>query len=184
MVTTLEKAQADATPVRKPKLLDLVQYPDEILTKKSAYWVGAIKNSPDLQGLIDDMELTVRATGALGLSAVQVGILSRIFTIRDGSRILTFVNPEVKAEGELTFLKEGCLSFPRAFECVQRLATATVKGTDRNGEPLEVKLTGDAARAAQHEFDHLEGVLFIDKMSFVKRQAALKAVKIFKRRYQ
>lgn len=169
---------------RKPQVLGLVLHPNELLRKASLLWTSAIKDNVELQNLVDDMIETMKLTGAMGLSAVQVGNLTRLFVIRDERRFLTFINPELKkVDCGTLFEKEGCISFPGVFECVLRDEKVELTGTQLDGTSLTVTLNGMSARAAQHEMDHLNGVLFIDKMSTFKRQAALRDLKINKRKF-
>ena len=135
----------------------------------------------DLQALIEDMGETMRAAKGLGLAANQVGVLKRLFIMdlsekkEEGPRgLLVFINPEiVEAEGEL-YEEEGCLSIPGYSAKVRRKARVLVRALDREGNPFELELEGLAARAVQHELDHLDGILYIDYLSPLKR-------KLFKR---
>ena len=126
---------------------------------------------PDVQILIDDMLASVSDSRALGLSAPQVHhnlrIIVAIAALEDGSQPtpLVVVNPTMTVmDGETTDDWEGCSSIPDVQGRVPRARSVAVVGLDRSGAPLEVPLTGLAARVLQHEFDHLEGVLFVDRM--------------------
>lgn len=166
-----------------PKTLGLYLYPSDLLLAESKPWASAIKGNQALQDLIDDMIETMKRTGALGLSAIQVGFVSRVFVARDGQKVLVFINPEVKAlDCPTSFEKEGCLSFPGVFECVLRPEAVEITATDREGEKFTLTLHGLIARTVQHEIDHLNGILFTHRMSRVRQEAALKKVKISKRK--
>jgi peptide deformylase len=125
-----------------------------------------------LNALIDDMLETMRAANGVGLAATQIGISLRVCVIempedkedpRSGERIV-LINPEiVKAEGE-QFEEEGCLSVPGYVGMVRRAGTVMVKGLNRKGKEIRVKGTGLLARALQHEVDHVNGVLFTDRL--------------------
>lgn len=124
------------------------------------------------QKLVDDMLETMRAANGLGLAAPQIGISLRVLTIempeddeepQSGKQVI-LINPEiVKAEGE-QFGEEGCLSIPGYVGLVRRAMKVTVKGLDRKGKEVRVKGEKLLARALQHEIDHLDGVLFTDRL--------------------
>ncbi|OAG27804.1 peptide deformylase [Thermodesulfatator autotrophicus] len=128
----------------------------------------------ELQALIDDMAETMYEAKGLGLAANQVGELKRLFIIdlkqREGSpELLVFINPEiVEAEGE-TIEEEGCLSIPGYSAKVKRKTKVLVKALDRDGNPFEMELEGLGAKAVQHELDHLNGRLYIDYLSPLKK---------------
>jgi peptide deformylase len=127
-----------------------------------------------LQALIDDMVETMYAAPGVGLAANQVGRLERLFVAnpsddRDPSQLLVVVNPElVEAEGEIVS-EEGCLSVPEFRDDVRRARRVLLRGLDRHGGPLEIETEGLLARIFQHEVDHLNGVLFVDRLSPAKR---------------
>ncbi len=124
------------------------------------------------QKLIDDMLETMRAANGLGLAAPQIGVSLRVLTIEvpedkedphSGEQVL-LVNPEiVKAEGE-QFGEEGCLSIPGYIGMVRRAMRVSVKGLNRKGKEVKVNGEGLLARALQHEIDHLDGILFTDRL--------------------
>ncbi len=127
-----------------------------------------------LQSLIDEMAKTMYEAKGLGLAANQVGEIKRIFIIDIGQRenkpeLLVFINPEiVDAEGEL-YEEEGCLSIPGYSAKVRRKAKILVRAIDREGKEFERELEGLGARAIQHEIDHLNGILYIDYLSTLKK---------------
>ncbi len=135
----------------------------------------------EIQTLIEDMAETMYAAKGLGLAANQVGVLKRLFLMDLSQReeklpqgLLVFINPEIlEAEGEL-YEEEGCLSIPGYAAKVRRYARVLVRALDREGNPFEMELSGLAARAVQHELDHLNGVLYVDHLSPLKQ-------KLFKR---
>ena len=144
-------------------LREIVKYGDDILRKKCRP-VTAFDEK--LWTLLDDMKETMEAAQGAGLAAPQVGILRRVVVIdvHDGKGPIELVNPEIIAEEGSQCGNEGCLSLPGEWHEVERPVRVTVKAQDRNGE--EFTMTGDGllARAFCHETDHLDGVLFIDKM--------------------
>jgi len=124
--------------------------------------------------LIDDMFETMYAARGIGLAATQVGRLERICVVDVDKARYALVNPEiVTSDGEQTG-EEGCLSIPEIYGDVTRAQHVTVRALDREGKPFEVDATDLLARCLQHEIDHLHGRLFIDYLSLVKRQAAMK----------
>lgn len=138
---------------------------DEILRKKSRE-VEIVDDR--IRRILSDMDETMHAYNGVGLSAVQVGILKRLVVIDvnyDGSPSLKLVNPViVKQKGEQVCEKEGCLSFPNQFAEVIRPAEVTVKALDENGKKITIKAKDLLAECLCHEIDHLDGILFIDKM--------------------
>lgn len=141
----------------------IVENGDEILRKKAKL----VENVDEkIKVLVEDMIETLHTYNGVGLAANQVGILKRIVVIDvyDGTGPIVLINPEiVKEKGEQT-VDEGCLSFPNQFAKVVRPQKVTLKALDENGK--ERKITGEdlLAQAFSHELDHLDGVLFIDKM--------------------
>jgi peptide deformylase len=127
-----------------------------------------------LQALIDDMVETMYAAPGVGLAANQVGSPQRLFVAnpsddQDPSKLLVVVNPElVQTEGEFVS-EEGCLSVPEFRENVRRARRVLLRGADRDGQPIEIEAEELLARIFQHEMDHLNGVLFLDRLSPAKR---------------
>lgn len=138
---------------------------DEILRKKSKE-VEVIDDR--IRSLLNDMDETMHSLNGVGISAVQVGILKRLVVVDinyDGSPSLKLINPViVKQKGEQICEKEGCLSFPNQYAKVIRPAEITVKALDENGKPITIKAKDLLAECLCHEIDHLDGILFIDKM--------------------
>jgi len=124
--------------------------------------------------LIDDMFETMHLARGIGLAATQVGRLERICVVDIDKVQYALVNPEIVAsDGEQTG-EEGCLSIPEIFGDVTRAKHVIVRALDRNGKPIEIDANDLLARCLQHEIDHLHGRLFIDYLSMLKRQAAMK----------
>ncbi|MCX8026020.1 MAG: peptide deformylase [Thermanaerothrix sp.] len=147
----------------------IVTVPDPILRRKAqkVHQFGA-----DLQQLIDDMIETMRAAPGVGLAAPQVGASQRGIVVEYGEdedenkppRLYVVVNPEiVEVSAETEMGVEGCLSIPDLVGEVERYQRIVVKGQNRRGQPIKLKLQGWVARIFQHEIDHLEGVLFTDR---------------------
>ena len=117
-----------------------------------------------LAELLDDMAETMRAGDGAGLAAPQVGVLKRVVVVDAGEALIEIVNPElVSSEGEITVI-EGCLSVPGRAGRVVRPEKVTVKGQNRKGEDIEVSGEGMLAVCLCHELDHLDGILYVDKM--------------------
>lgn len=133
--------------------------------------VGAF--TPELQRLIDDMFDTMRAAKGVGLAAPQVGRSERVTVVEVLGAPQVLVNPEIiEREGSIKW-EEGCLSIPEVYGDITRAARVVVKALDREGRPFEVEGTELLGVCLQHEIDHLHGKLFIDHLSFLKRQKAL-----------
>ncbi len=134
----------------------------------------------DLVRLMDDMLETMYAAPGIGLAAPQVGVLKRIVVIDvskdpDHPKPMQLVNPEITwASDELTDYEEGCLSLPDHYSQVTRPARVRVRYMDRTGETQEIEADGLLAVCLQHEMDHLEGVLFVDHISKLKRNVILR----------
>ncbi len=135
--------------------------------------------SPETDRLIDDMIATMYAAPGIGLAAPQMGVPLRTFVIdlsmgRDPAALITMINPEwVEREG-MQLEEEGCLSLPGFTATVPRPARAVVRGWDRRGETRTIEGTELLARALQHEMDHLDGRLFVDRLRGIKRDLILR----------
>jgi peptide deformylase len=131
----------------------------------------------DVKQLIRDMFDTMYAEEGVGLAAPQVGIGQRIIVVddhEDDSQPMALINPEIVEFGEeLDRAEEGCLSIPGLREIVERPFAVTVRALDRDGVPLEIQAEGLLARILQHEVDHLDGILFVDRVSPLKRKMLL-----------
>jgi peptide deformylase len=138
--------------------------------------------SRELDQLIQDMVETMYAAPGVGLAANQVGSPHRVFVANpsedhDPSRLIVLINPElVESEGEIV-TEEGCLSVPDFRQEVRRARRVRLRGLDRNGRPLEVEGEDLLARIFQHELDHLNGVLFVDRLSPAKRDILLRKLR-------
>ncbi len=153
-------------------LLNILRYPDARLHKLAA---PVTVFDEQLKRLVREMAETMYAAPGVGLAATQIGEPLRIFVIDtagddEPSKLRVFINPEiVSKEGELVW-EEGCLSFPGVMEEIERAAKVRVRALDRDGEPFELEAEGLLAVAIQHEHDHLDGTLMIDKMGALKKR--------------
>ncbi len=150
-------------------ILNIMTEGDEVLRKKSK---EVTEITPKILTLLDDMKDTLIKAQGVGLAAPQVGILRRIFIIDEGieegvTRIVEFINPRIiKTQGEQDGV-EGCLSVPGKKGDVLRPMTVTVEATNRKGEKFTYTGTELIGRCLSHEYDHLDGILYIDKASIV-----------------
>jgi peptide deformylase len=150
----------------------ILHYPNPKLREKAR---PVDRITPEIERLIDDMAETMYAAPGVGLAATQIGEPHRIFLVDiaaddEPSNLIVFVNPEVtSAAGEETG-SEGCLSFPGISEEIKRAKKVTVRALDRKGQPFELTAEGLLAVAIQHETDHLDGVLMIDRMGVLKKR--------------
>ena len=164
-------------------LKKILTEPNAILRQKSLL---VEKVDEELQKLMDDMVETMYAAPGIGLAAVQVGVPKRVIVMdiskKDGEKNpMFFVNPEIieKSNTNCTY-EEGCLSVPDQFAEIDRPDKCLVKYLDYYGEKKEIKAEGMLATCIQHEIDHLEGILFIDYLSKLKRTMITK--KLFKQK--
>jgi peptide deformylase len=142
--------------------MEVLTYPNPILQKKSL----PIDNPTDLEikQLITEMTKTMRAHNGVGLAAPQVGKNIQLFLTEIDDELLVFINPKIeKLSGKEVRAEEGCLSFPGKYLPIVRPNKVKVKFTDAGGRKQILKAEGLLARAIQHEFDHLQGILFIEK---------------------
>jgi peptide deformylase len=160
--------------------LELVTLPDKLLRKKSA---PVERVDDELRKLLDDMLLTMYEAPGIGLAAVQVGVPRRVITIdvvnkeeeREVQDPIFLINPEILwRSDEIATDEEGCLSIPDFYAEVERPASLRVGYVDREGHKREMSAEGLLARCIQHEVDHLDGRLFIDHLSKLKRDMVVK----------
>lgn len=127
----------------------------------------------EVRRLVDDLFETMRAARGVGLAANQVGVARRVAVVDVGDEDpppLVLINPVIVEPGtESEIAEEGCLSIPEIFGDVKRPARVVVEALDRDGKPFRAEVEGYKARAVQHEIDHLDGILFLDHLSAVKR---------------
>ncbi len=160
-------------------VLPILLYPNTKLTVAAA---PVVDFGEQTQSMIDDLLETVRETkNCAGLAAVQVDIPFRITVIgdEDPDNPLILVNPEITQQStETTYTEEGCLSVPAGiYEKVKRAEAITVKAQDRHGNVLDFEQDGFLAKVIQHEVDHLNGVVFLDHLSKLKRTRAEQKIK-------
>jgi peptide deformylase len=147
-------------------------YGDPVLRER-AREVGGVDET--LRQLVAELRETMQAYGGVGLAANQVGVPQRVIVVdvpidEDERAAYALVNPVIRKRSGTQTAEEGCLSIPGIWEDVTRAGRIVVSALDEEGRPLELDAEGYLARAIQHEIDHLEGVLFVDRLSMLKRQ--------------
>ena len=157
----------------------ILKYGDQTL-HEAAQRVDAL--SPDVGSIISDMIDTMYAAPGIGLAAPQIGVPLRIFVVdislgHDPAGLIVMVNPEFVLREGMQLEEEGCLSVPGFNATVVRPERAIVKGLDRAGAEQQREGTGLLARAFQHEMDHLDGTLFVDRLRGIKRDLIVKRIK-------
>ena len=165
---------------------NIVLYPSKMLTS-SCHEVEVVNQ--EIEQLIDDLLLSMYAADGVGLAAPQVGVNQRVIVI-DISHVdkekkpLVLINPVISSQnGEITW-EEGCLSFPGLRAEVTRSDSIKVKGMNREGKKVEIEASGLLAVALQHEIDHLNGILFIDRLGPIKRRVIKHKMKKIKTQIQ
>lgn len=150
-------------------LREIITIPNDVLRRKARKRTDF---GPQLQTLIDDMIETMRDAPGVGLAAPQVGISERLIVIEYGDdekedapkKLYVVVNPEITRTSEETVVGiEGCLSVPNLLGEVERYEAVTVKGFNRRGQPVTIKAKDWLARVFQHEIDHLDGIIYVDR---------------------
>ena len=159
-------------------LLAIREYGDPILRKMCK---PVVKIDEEIHKCVEDMRETMYFYKGVGLAASQVGFLKRVIVLDVGEGLIVLINPEiVTVEGEANE-EEGCLSLPKIIIAVKRAGKVVVQGMDLFGNHIEMKADGLLARGIQHEIDHLDGILMIDRVSSAKR---ISAINQFKNRRQ
>ncbi len=151
-------------------ILNILSYPDERLRIKAR---PVEQFDTRLHQQIDDMLETMYAAPGIGLAATQVDYHQRLIVIdvsEDKSRPLVLINPEITEKDGIQQIDEGCLSVPGIYEPVERAEHIRLTSRDKDGTPFEMEAEGLLAVCIQHEIDHLEGKLFVDYLSQLKRQ--------------
>ncbi|HEX6689042.1 MAG TPA: peptide deformylase [Solirubrobacterales bacterium] len=175
--TEREQLEAELQERREAALAKIVKFGDPVLKSKASP-VTAI--GPELRAEVDRMIEIMRDGLGVGLAATQVGVLRRVLVFQAGadSGPSGLINPTIEwLSEEAVIAEEGCLSLPRVAMDVERPLHARVAGVDVEGEPLRIEASGLEARVLQHEIDHLDGVLILDRAPRAQRKAALRALR-------
>ena len=167
-----EKLDPEREARRRLALAQIRQYPDAALKMKAR---SVEEFDDELKSLVERMKLLMVDANGIGLAATQVGVLRRLFVFQpDEHDVLAVVNPEIVEQSEETEVAdEGCLSIQGITVPVERSLSVTIVGKDENGEDVRYELEGYAARCVQHETDHLDGVLMLDRTTPEARREAL-----------
>ena len=164
-------------------ILKVVKYPEPVLSQPGE---PVTEFNPELEKLVEDMFETMYASQGIGLAAPQVAVSQRVTVIdlsqgKDPEQKLVLVNPEIIFREGKQYEEEGCLSFPEIREKVQRASKVKVRAQDLKGKWFEMDGEELLSRAFQHEIDHLDGMLFIFRMSSLKRDLVLRKIRKMQR---
>jgi peptide deformylase len=165
--------------VAKTKIHEIVKYPDPVLAKPGE---PVTEFDDKLKTLVEEMFESMYAAHGIGLAAPQIGLSKRITVIdvnfkKDPEDQLVLINPEIIEREGQQFEEEGCLSLPDIRDKVKRAAKVKVRAQNADGEWFEVEGEELLSRAFQHEIDHLDGVLFIDRLSRLKKDLTVRKIK-------
>lgn len=147
-------------------VLEIRKAGDKILKEKAQ---PVIKIDKKIKKLLDDMANTMDKADGIGLAAPQVGVSLRVIILDIGEGLIELINPVITLSTGCELGNEGCLSIPGVFGEVERFTEVTVEGLNRFGKKVNITGTGLLARALQHEIDHLEGILFIEKAQTIHK---------------
>jgi peptide deformylase len=162
-------------------ILNILHFPDPRL-RNVAQQVAVVDE--EIRKLVDDMFDTMYEAPGVGLAAVQVGVDKRVIVIdasEDKDQPYVFINPQILAKEGEEQMDEGCLSVPGIYEAVKRASWIKVKALDREGQEFEMEADGLLAVCIQHEIDHLDGKLFVDYLSEIKRSRIRKKMEKLRR---
>lgn len=146
---------------------NIVQVGDDVLRKK-CFEVSEVDDK--IRELLDDMKDTLKKAEGAGLAGPQVGVLKRIFVVDVDEGYFEFINPVILSTKGIQVGQEGCLSVKGKYGTVERPRVVDIKALDRNGKPFRIKAKDFFAKAICHEYDHLEGVLYIDKATDIVKE--------------
>ncbi len=160
-------------------LLNILHHPDPRLREKAQQ---VERFDAALQTLIDDMFETMYDAPGVGLAATQVGVALRLAVMdcsedKAAPQPMVIINPEILESSDPEVMEEGCLSVPGVADKIQRYTHLKMRALDRDGKPFELMAEGLLAQAIQHEIDHLDGTLYIDRLSTIKRDRLLKKLR-------
>ncbi|RZU40108.1 peptide deformylase [Edaphobacter modestus] len=164
---------------KKTKIHEIVKYPDPVLAKRGE---PITEFDDDLKTLVEEMFESMYAAHGIGLAAPQIGVSKRLTVIdvnfkKDPADKLVLINPEIVERQGQQYEEEGCLSLPDIRDKVKRAAKVKVRAQNADGEWFEIEGEELLSRAFQHEIDHLDGVLFIDRLSRLKKDLTVRKIK-------
>jgi peptide deformylase len=171
------RLEAELAERREAALAQVVKFGDPVLKSKAS---PVSRFGPELRAEVERMVAIMRDGMGVGLAATQLGVLRRllVFQAAPDGEPTALVNPEIEwLSGELVTAEEGCLSLPRVSMDVERPLHARIAGLDAEGEPVRIEASGLEARVLQHEIDHLDGVLILDRATREQRKGALRALR-------
>jgi peptide deformylase len=171
------RLEAELLERREAALAQVVKFGDPVLKSKAS---PVVSFGPELRSEVERMVSIMRDGFGVGLAATQLGLLRRLLVFQAGpdSEPTALVNPEIDwHSGETAVAEEGCLSLPRVSMDVERPLYVCVSGRDAEGEPILIEAAGLEARVLQHEIDHLDGVLILDRTTREQRKGALRALR-------
>jgi peptide deformylase len=171
------KLEAELRERREVALAQVVKFGDPVLKSRAS---PVREFGPELRAEVERMIAIMQGAAGVGLAATQVGVLRRLLVFQAGpdSEPTALINPEVEwLSGEAVVAEEGCLSLPRVSMDVERPLHARFSGFDSEGEPVGLEASGLEARVLQHELDHLDGVLILDRAPRAQRKGALRALR-------
>jgi peptide deformylase len=175
--TEREQLEAERLERREAALAQVIKFGDPVLKSKAS---PVVEFGPKLRAEVDRMIAVMREGMGVGLAATQLGLLRRVLVFQAGadSEPTGLVNPAIEwVSDEVAVAEEGCLSLPRVAMDVERPLYARIGGIDVEGESLRIEASGLEARVLQHEIDHLDGVLILDRAPRDQRKAALRALR-------
>ncbi len=162
-------------------LLNILHFPDPRLRTRAA---PVTQVDDTIRRLVDDMFDTMYDAPGIGLAATQVNVHQRVIVIdvsEEKNEPRVFINPEIISRDGVEQMDEGCLSVPGVYETVERAERVKVRALNRDGQPFELETDGLLAVCIQHEMDHLEGKLFVDYLSSLKRERIRKKLEKLRR---
>jgi peptide deformylase len=169
--------EAELIERREAALAHVVKFGDPVLKSKAS---PVTNFGPELRTEVERMAVIMREGMGVGLAATQLGVLRRLLVFQSGpdGEPTALVNPEIEwLSDDVVIAEEGCLSLPRVSVDVGRSLFARVSGRDAEGEPITIEASGLEARVLQHEIDHLDGVLILDRTERAQRKGALRALR-------
>jgi peptide deformylase len=175
--TEREQLEAELLERREAALANVVKFGDPVLKSKAS---PVTDFGSELRAEVDRMIAIMRDGMGVGLAATQLGVLRRVLVFQAGNDSVAtgLVNPTIEwRSGEVVLAEEGCLSLPRVAMDVERPLHVRLGGVDVDGEPVRIEASGLEARVLQHEIDHLDGVLILDRAPRAQRKAALRALR-------
>ena len=175
--TEREQREAELLERREAALAKVVKFGDPVLKSRAS---PVTDFGPELRAEVDRMIAIMRDGMGVGLAATQLGVLRRVLVFQAGTDSIAtgLVNPTIEwVSDEVVLAEEGCLSLPRVAMDVERPLHVRLGGVDVEGEPVRIEASGLEARVLQHEIDHLDGVLILDRAPRAQRKAALRALR-------